>query len=144
METKKCSHPESDQSTTDEGVAFCVSCEVDAIETGNGVYDVLNEINVVQAASKDFSDFVQRFGESFWNHVFAEAVAGKIHRTVQQKMMGLVIQLLIRWAKCKEENQYDLRNEATVNMAKEIVDFIESKGMLVTKPWGKSISLPLV
>ena len=142
--TKKCEHPESDQSITDKGVAFCVSCEVEAIKTGNEVYDLLNEVDDVQVACKDFSAFVQRFGEPFWNNVFAESVASTIHRTVQQKMMNLVIQLLIRWAKCKTENQYDLRNEATVNMAAEIVAFMESKNMLFTGPWGKSALLPLV
>lgn len=48
---------------------------------------------------------------------FVETVVFRTHRTLQQKIMGLFVKTIEAWA----EAPHDLRNEATVNLAKKIV-----------------------
>ena len=48
---------------------------------------------------------------------FAEHVTCSVHRTIQQKIMGLFLATIEKWA----VSQFDLRNEATVKMCQKIV-----------------------
>ncbi len=48
---------------------------------------------------------------------FAEHLTTRVHRTIQQKCMGLFVACIERWA----ESGSDLRNEATVKLCKKIV-----------------------
>jgi hypothetical protein len=50
---------------------------------------------------------------------FTEQLTGRTHRTLQQKVMGAFVAAIESWA--KDENGHDLRNEATVNLAKKFV-----------------------
>ena len=44
------------------------------------------------------------------------------HRTIQQSSAKLVFALIEKWAKMGEERNFDLRNEATVQMSQKCVD----------------------
>ena len=50
---------------------------------------------------------------------FVEQVTGRTHRTLQQKIMGLFVATIEAWA--EDKFGHDLRNEATVKLAKKIV-----------------------
>lgn len=56
------------------------------------------------------------------NKEFVETICYKTHRTLQQSLFKVMVGLMKEWAKCSEENNFDLRNEATVNLCKEIND----------------------
>lgn len=49
---------------------------------------------------------------------FAEQVIARTHRTLQQKIMGLMVRTIEAWA---DTPHYDARNEATVELARKIV-----------------------
>lgn len=54
---------------------------------------------------------------------FAEAVTERTHRTLQQKCMGLFVACIEIWAeRSKRPDLYDARNEATVKLARKMVD----------------------
>jgi hypothetical protein len=59
--------------------------------------------------------------------VVAEQVS-RMHRTHQQMFMNSVIACLRMWAKCHQAGIYDLRNEATCEVAKDIVEKAEHFG----------------
>jgi len=46
----------------------------------------------------------------------------RLHRTEQQRIFGLCLDLIEGWAQAAEANDFDLRNEATVRMCQRIVD----------------------
>ena len=50
-----------------------------------------------------------------------EQIVIRTHRTLQQKIMGLVIALLEGWAKAYEEKNYDGRNERTCELAHKMI-----------------------
>jgi hypothetical protein len=50
---------------------------------------------------------------------FAEHLTTRVHRTLQQKCMGLFIACVERWA--EDKYGHDMRNEATVVLCKKIV-----------------------
>ena len=49
---------------------------------------------------------------------FTEQVITRTHRTLQQKIMGLMVRTIEAWA---DTLHYDARNEATVELARKIV-----------------------
>lgn len=51
------------------------------------------------------------------------------HRTLQQNMGRIVIQLIEGWAEDADAGRYDLRNEATVLFAQKVRDQILSEGI---------------
>jgi hypothetical protein len=54
---------------------------------------------------------------------FVEQVTLRTHRTLQQKIMGLIVPLLEAWAEqAKSPGRFDARNEATVKLAKKMID----------------------
>lgn len=65
-------------------------------------------------------EYVNSHGDSDFAKV-AEEVTTRVHRTLQQKLMGLFVAVIASWA-AKTEHQYDLRNEATVKLAKRIIE----------------------
>lgn len=52
---------------------------------------------------------------------FAEQVTVGVHRTIQQKIMGLFVKTIEKWAADKRSGSFDLRNEATVRLADKFV-----------------------
>ena len=52
---------------------------------------------------------------------FAEYVSGRVHRTIQQKIMRMFLLLVERWADAYDSRNFDLRNEAALTTAKAIV-----------------------
>ena len=60
---------------------------------------------------------------------FVDAVTSQ-HRTIQQSSMRAIYALIMKWAEMEENNQYDLRNEATVKFCKKLKDtFNEENGI---------------
>jgi hypothetical protein len=57
--------------------------------------------------------------------VFKEKLSTE-HRTLQQGFWRMVVELIIQTSEVPE-NRYDLRNEASVKMCKEIVDKLGDK-----------------
>jgi hypothetical protein len=53
-------------------------------------------------------------------NAFAEYLTQRVHRTLQQKVMGLFVRCIERWAGL-DSDQFDLRNQATVELCKKIV-----------------------
>lgn len=51
---------------------------------------------------------------------FVEHVTSRMHRTLQQKVMGLFLRCIEAWA--EDKGGHDGRNDATVKLCKEIVD----------------------
>lgn len=51
---------------------------------------------------------------------FVEQIVYRTHRTLQQNVMKLIVPLIEKWAGLKE-SEYDLRNEATVKLARKLI-----------------------
>lgn len=66
-------------------------------------------------------EFVNASGKDKYPE-FVETLTLRTHRTLQQKIMGLFVASIEGWAKCAEERQFDARNEATVKLAKKMID----------------------
>lgn len=50
---------------------------------------------------------------------FADTIVNRTHRTLQQSIMGAFVACIEKWA---ETPNFDLRNEATVKLAKKLVE----------------------
>lgn len=74
--------------------------------TGKDVANVLS--TYVNCMNLDSSDFV-------------EAVL-RDHPTLQQNLMRVIMKLVKSWADLESSHRYDLRSEATIKAAKQIVD----------------------
>ena len=63
---------------------------------------------------------------------FVEELTLRTHRTLQQKAMGVFIQVMIAWAENAKKGSgwYDARNEATVKMAAKIVEMLEKEDLI--------------
>lgn len=70
---------------------------------------------------RKLSDFVNTFNDAEVAEALGRAVRNQ-HRTLQQNTMRFVISLLQGWARDLEENRYDARNEATVRLAKKLLE----------------------
>lgn len=85
--------------------------------TKNGreiAHDLMDMLN--GASKKDREEFIH------------EVIHGT-HRTIQQAFFrGILVPLVIEYAKLKP-GQYDLRNEATVRMCKELAPYIEGRAL---------------
>lgn len=77
-------------------------------------------------AYKQLSDFVNTMGADYENFV---AAALNDHRTLQQNVMRLFLQLVEGWAQMYDEGFYDERNEATCRLAKKIHELVQAEGM---------------
>jgi hypothetical protein len=72
-------------------------------------------------------------GRSTSKKLFVEYLS-KDHRTRQQCITGLMLEWFKHLASLNE-NQYDLRNEASVKIAKKIIDAISEDGYVPTLPY---------
>jgi len=70
--------------------------------------------------AQEFSRFVNNYATDIEG--FSEEVT-RDHRTIQQNTFRLMVACIEKWA---AQEQYDLRNEATVKACKEIVAKVES------------------
>lgn len=64
------------------------------------------------------------------------------HRTLQQNVMCLFLQLVIAWAELSDHH-YDLRNEATVQASRRIVEALEGSA-IYDLGYRKMVTLPHV
>jgi len=54
-------------------------------------------------------------------HAFAVQITKHTHRTIQQKVMALVVRTLEEWTDDLRANRFDARNEATVKLAAKMI-----------------------
>jgi hypothetical protein len=57
------------------------------------------------------------------------------HRTHQQSVTGLMLEWFKYLASLDENHRYDLRNEASVKLAKKIIDAISVDGYVPSLPY---------
>lgn len=76
---------------------------------------------------KEFSDFVNS-SHSGKQDDFVDYIL-RDHRTLQQSAFRIFYHCIEGWAKSWENDRYDLRNEATCRMSKEIVDATSHYGI---------------
>lgn len=55
----------------------------------------------------------------------------RMHRTLQQKAAGLMFKAFARWAQCEATGNYDLRNEATCQAARLIIEQLDKNNYFV-------------
>lgn len=65
----------------------------------------------------DFSDFVNSFSTD--KEGFVEEI-NRTHRTLQQSMFRIIIDLIKMWSDMYENKRYDLRNEKTCELCNKI------------------------
>ena len=70
--------------------------------------------------AKDLANAINSFDNGNLAEGFIEELTCRTHRTLQQNAMGLVLQLISKWAEHGDEGVYDLRNEATVQLCQKI------------------------
>lgn len=70
--------------------------------------------------AETLSRFVNRYDSKVAVEAFIEEITCRTHRTLQQNIMGLFLQLVDSWAERDAEGQYDLRNEGTVKLATKL------------------------
>ena len=51
-----------------------------------------------------------------------EHLTQRTHRTIQQRLMGVVVSLVEAWAEAYDAKRFDARNEATCKLAKRFCD----------------------
>lgn len=74
-----------------------------------------------QDAAQALLDFVNT-SPSQEDKAFAEYITTRGHRTLQQRVMGLMLECIDQWAADRARKLYDARNEATVTLAAQIKD----------------------
>lgn len=82
---------------------------------------------------KDWSPIFDQLNSRFASDIFQTYLKGQ-HRTLQQAFMRGVIMPALRYFASLKESEYDLRNEASVMLARRMIDAADSE----------SSSLPLV
>jgi len=90
-----------------------------------------------QTAVGAISDFANRWSGATARHCFATRMCHGTHRTLQQGSFALMLACIDQWAKDADAGNFDLRNEETVKMAKQIV---ESFG----EEWKYKVNLPVI
>lgn len=75
------------------------------------------------------ADFVNTLSDSD-NKPFAKEMTNK-HRTLQQGAMRLFLSLCEEWAEQEKAGRYDLRNEATVKLAKRILEVVDDSEVYI-------------
>lgn len=56
---------------------------------------------------------------------FVEHITRRTHRTIQQRLMGVIVGCVEAWAEAFDSKRFDARNEATCKLAKR---FCEGSG----------------
>lgn len=75
-----------------------------------------------QAVAKALMGYVNSYSSD--HAAFVDEVM-RSHRTIQQALFGLMLQCMKRWTEDGEKGFFDLRNEYTVKMSKEIMKITE-------------------
>jgi len=65
---------------------------------------------------------------SFNNEAFAKAICND-HRTLQQSAMRAFLACIQQWKEAHDEGRYDMRNEATVRLAKKMLEAVDEKDL---------------
>jgi hypothetical protein len=80
--------------------------------------------------AKAIGRFINRHEDKEAGRAFAETIVYSEHRTLQQGIMRtLIVPLLAEWARADEADIFDLRNQATVEFAHDLIDaYKELKG----------------
>jgi hypothetical protein len=72
--------------------------------------------------AQQIGNFINGHGTSkYAMDVFSDEMAHRTHRTLQQSFMRYLWVLFQTWSNAKADGYYDLRNEATVELADKIV-----------------------
>lgn len=90
-----------------------------------------------QDAAQALLDFVNT-SPSQEDKAFAEYITTRGHRTLQQRVMGLMLECIDQWADNLGKGTYDARNEATVMLALRI------KQALGREEWQRVRHLPFI
>ena len=77
-----------------------------------------------EKAAQEFSQAVNEM--NFDAKAFAREIR-KDHRTQQQNTMRVFMEVISQWADDAEIENFDLRNQDTVTLAKKIIDAIPSR-----------------
>ena len=77
----------------------------------------------MQEAWDKFSHAINNFSYEDQAEAFCEVLSNE-HRTLQQNFWRMMIQVIKKYAKMKE-GWYDLRNEASVKMCRELGKYLE-------------------
>ncbi len=75
-------------------------------------------------AAKALESFVNPYG--CCHDSFVKQITHRAHRTLQQSIGKLVFALIKGWAEMFDSGQYDLRNEHTCKVCKEIVSKLDA------------------
>lgn len=80
-------------------------------------------------AVKILTDGVNTFSDDTFVKAFIEELTCRTHRTLQQNTARLLLDLFRAWAGIydKGDGYYDLRNEATVKLAKVITEKVKNE-----------------
>jgi hypothetical protein len=81
--------------------------------------------------AEDLFSMLNIMGNREQEESFVKKVAWDYHRTIQQKAAGLFLQCFVEWAKQYDQDNFDLRNEATVKLAKKVVDLLEKDDTII-------------
>jgi hypothetical protein len=73
--------------------------------------------------ARDFSNSVNEM--SFDAQAFAQELR-RDHRTIQQNTMKVIMELVRQWSDDHDSGNFDLRNEDTVKMAKDITQNVDT------------------
>jgi len=99
-----------------------------------GIVDEMRKESDEEArkVAQALADLVNGFDTYYTEKAFAEKVAFGTHRTLQQGIMRLFMATIELWAEAKDAGLYDLRNEATVELATKIMKTLNGKWALPT------------
>lgn len=74
--------------------------------------------------ASEFMTLVSSMNNDAEEQAFVDEILNS-HRTLQQSAAGVLLKLFAGWAALNDTGSYDMRNEATVKVAKRITDATE-------------------
>ena len=80
-----------------------------------------------EKVAREFADFCNTMSNSEEEQKFAEELCYRTHRTIQQTAFGVMVRCMKLWADEHKKGSYDLRNEATVQICKRVIDLLEDE-----------------
>lgn len=79
-----------------------------------------------RATGEEAAEYMERFvnvmSHKKEEEEFVQKMVYGTHRTLNQSFFGLMFKCIVEQAKCAETSRYDLRNEASVKLCKQIAD----------------------
>lgn len=78
------------------------------------------DTNEAVRAAIILEDFVNVYGHR--KEAFVDQIVNKCHRSLQQLVFGLFIELVKKWAEMYKAGVYDGRNEATCRTCNDIIE----------------------